>query len=40
MEDLSLTGGAIRTVKHAILGGYLRPIDQYDDLTNPFNPGP
>ena len=40
IEDLLLTGDAIRTVKDAILNGYLRPIDQYDDLTNAYNPGP
>lgn len=40
MEDLSLVGLAIETVKKAILSGFLRPIDQYDDLTHPFNPGP
>ncbi len=40
MEDLALVGNAIRTVRNAINGGYLRPIDQYDDLTNAFNPGP
>lgn len=40
MEDLAVTGMAIETVKKAIIGGYLRPIDQYDDLTHPFIPGP
>ena len=40
MEDLALVGAAITTVRNAINGGFLRPIDQYDDLTNPFNPGP
>lgn len=40
MEDLAVTGLAIGTVRKAIQEGYLRPIDQYDDLTHPFNPGP
>ena len=39
-EDLFLAGGTIKTVRDAIKHGYLRPIDQYDDLSNPFNPGP
>ena len=39
-EDLVVTGTQIKTVKDAIKYGYLRPIDQYDDLTEPFYPGP
>ena len=39
-EDLALMENEAETVKIAILHGYLRPIDQYDDLTHPFNPGP
>lgn len=34
IEDLRLpTGISISTVKDAIQSGYLRPIDEYDDLT-------
>jgi len=32
-EDLSVTGTQISSVKDAIDNGYLRTIDQYDDLT-------
>ena len=39
-EDLAVMQNEAETVKIAILNGYLRPIDQYDDLTHPFNPGP
>lgn len=35
-EDLSVTGIQISTVKNAIDNGYLRTIDQYDDLTAGF----
>ena len=35
-EDLSVTGTQISTVKNAIDNGYLRTIDQYDDLTAGF----
>ena len=36
MEDLEVTGMAISTVKNCIQNGYLRVIDQYDDLTAGF----
>lgn len=36
MEDLNVTGIAISTVKNCIINGYLRVIDQYDDLTAGF----
>ena len=36
MEDLDVTGIAISTVKNCIQNGYLRVIDQYDDLTAGF----
>ena len=35
-EDLSVTGTQISCVKKAIDNGYLRTIDQYDDLTAGF----
>jgi len=35
-EDLLVTGTQISTVKNAIDNGYLRTIDQYDDLTAGF----
>ena len=35
-EDLVVTGTQINTVKDAIDNGYLRTIDQYDDLTAEF----
>jgi len=35
-EDLDVTGIAISTVKNCIQNGYLRVIDQYDDLTAGF----
>ena len=35
-EDLSVTGTQISTVKNAIDNGYLRTIDEYDDLTAGF----
>jgi len=38
--DLSHIGMEIRTVFDAIFNGYLRPIDQYDDLLNPFSDFP
>ncbi len=36
MEDLEVTGIAICTVKNCINNGYLRVIDQYDDLMAGF----
>jgi len=36
MEDLEVTGIAISTVKNCIKNGFLRVIDQYDDLTAGF----
>ena len=36
IEDLNVTGTAMSTVKNCILNGYLRVIDQYDDLTAGF----
>ena len=36
MEDLTVTGTAISTVNNCILNGFLRVIDQYDDLTAGF----
>lgn len=35
-EDLDVMGIAISTVKNCIQNGYLRVIDQYDDLTAGF----
>lgn len=32
-EDLAATGIAVSTVKRCVQNGYLRVIDQYDDLT-------
>jgi len=36
LEDLNVVGIAISTVKNCIQNGYLRVIDQYDDLTAGF----
>ena len=36
LEDFTVTGTAIHTVKNCIINGYLRVIDQYDDLTAGF----
>jgi len=36
IEDLEVTGVPIHTVKNCIQNGYLRVIDQYDDLTAGF----
>ena len=33
IEDFQVTGFPILTVKNAILNGYLRPINKYDDLA-------
>ena len=35
LEDLAVTGTPINTVKNAIINNYLRPIDEYYDLTQP-----
>lgn len=35
-EDLSVTGIAMSTVKNCVQNGYIRVIDQYDDLTAGF----
>ena len=36
MEDLEVTGIAMSTVKNCVQNGFLRVIDQYDDLTAGF----
>ena len=36
IEDFEVTGTPIHTVRSAILSGYLRVIDEYDDLTAGF----
>ena len=36
LEDLNVTGMAMSTVKNCVQNGFLRVIDQYDDLTAGF----